>query len=195
MLLLSRNHPLDRKKMTKESLDEVLEERFKLLYRADYSSRYHRRRASFLLRLDRLLTVIVLLGGAGAFLTLVDELNPAIGKLASLAGAAISMLQIVFEFGLSGHRHSEWLGRWERLTTEIQNHEKPSAVMLKAWRAERSAIETECVSELRALAIASENMSRAYFGIDEGIRRIWGLQRLFIHFGTFQQNFPEVKPG
>jgi len=41
--------------------------RWQLLYRAEYSSRYHRRRAAFLSNLDTLFTLVTIVAGASAF--------------------------------------------------------------------------------------------------------------------------------
>ena len=171
---------------------DALDERYQLSYRADYSARYHRRRAAFLVRLDRIFTLLVLIGGAGAFLSLAGDGNTRVGQAAALIVTAISLLQVVFEFGIAGARHSEWLRRWDRLATEIRCCTQPTGEDVRRWQEERSGIETECVSELRALAVDCENAARRHLGVVEGHRHISGWQRLLIHFGTFQQDFPTV---
>ncbi|GGD61829.1 hypothetical protein [Croceicoccus mobilis] len=169
--------------------EERLDERYRLAFRAEYSSRYHRRRATFLINLDKLLTTLVLICGTGAFLSFMDHGPQWLGRTAALSVTLITIFQVIFSFGLAGARHGEWLRRWERLATDIRATPTPDESTLRAWDELRAGIESECVGELRALAIDCENAARSYLGVSEGHRPIGRLQRLFIHFGTFQQEF------
>lgn len=172
---------------------EILDQRYDLAFRADFSTRYHRRRAAFLIKLDRLLTLITLMSGAGAFLAIVDQGSDSIGKLSALTVTIVSLFQIVFELGVAGAKHTEWLRRWDKLATDIQCNSTPSEEQLVGWQQERSSIETECVGELRALSIDCENAARQYLGVKEGQRKIGRFQRLTMQFGTFQIEFPQLE--
>ena len=172
--------------------EERLDERYRLAFRAEYSARYHRRRAAFLINLDKLLTALVLVCGAGAFVALLDQSPQWLGRAAALSVTFITILQVIFSFGLAGARHGEWLRRWERLATDIRAHPLPEDNKLREWHELRAGIESECIGELRGLAIDCENAARRYLGVPEGQRRIGRTQRLFIHFGTFQQEFKIV---
>lgn len=175
------------------SHDEILDQRYTLAFRSDYSARYHRRRASFLQVTDKLLSVTVLLAGTGAFISLMSSGPPAIAQFAAAIVALVSIIQIVFGIGQAGASHAEWMRRWDRLASDIRRNSTPTKAQLANWDETRAAIEGECVAELRALAVACENDARTYLGLTEGLREISSLQRLLIHFGTFQTDFPPMK--
>lgn len=173
--------------------DERLDARHGLAYRADYSARYHRRRATFLLVTDKLLSVAVIVAGTGAFFSLTASGPPIIAMAAALVVAIITTLQVVLDIGMAGAKHAEWMRRWDRLASDIRSIPLPTPDDLKEWDDTRAGIEGECVAELRGLAVACENDARTYMGTAEGIRTIKPLQRLLLHFGTYQTDFPVVK--
>lgn len=61
---------------------------------------------------------------------------------------------------------------------------------MRRWTEKRISIEEECVAELRALTYDCENIASRVLGAEGHQRVIRPLQRLLVHFGTFQQNFP-----
>ncbi len=61
---------------------------------------------------------------------------------------------------------------------------------MREWLAERTAVESDCVMELRALAIDCENKTSRFMQLPGRQRKIVWWQRLIIELGTVQQTFP-----
>ncbi len=175
--------------MTPEELEEC---RWHLLYRAEYSSRYHRRRAAFLTNLDTLFTLITITAGASAFGDLVGGSPGWLAKAGAAVVTLISLVQAILRLGSAGMTHVQWLKRWSRLQTEITLNTDPDEADIKGWMTEKASIEEDCVTELRALVLDCEDAAARVLGIAGRQHRIWSLQRLLIHFGTFQQTFPHL---
>ena len=171
---------------------ERLDERYFLAYRAGYSSRYHRRRAGFLLNLDKLANLFSIIAGTSVFVSLMKDGPVIFAQLAALVISILAIGQVIFGFGSLGARHAEWMRAWDKLATDIRATPDPSEEDLGRWNDIRSEIEGECVYELRALACDCENQTRSHLGISEGLVKIGRMQRFFIHFGTFQTHFPET---
>jgi hypothetical protein len=172
--------------------DEAEECRWQLLYKAEYSSRYHRRRAAFLKNLDTLLTLVTIIAGASAFGDLVAGSPGWLAKLGAATVTVIGLCQAILQLGAAGMTHTQWLKRWSRLQASISLNTAPSAVDVRQWTEERVAIEEECVAELRALTLDCENVAAKVLGVEGRQRNIRSPQRLLIHFGTFQQRFPLI---
>lgn len=175
--------------------EERLDRRYSLAYRADYSSRYHRRRASFLNAVDKAANLFVIVAGTSAFVSLVGTENVLLPKVAAVAVTIVTIAQVILGIGASGARHEEWMRRWDRMANEIRASPNPTASELQAWDNARASIEGECVSELRALTISCENDARAFLGTQEGIRKVNRLQRFCIQLGTFQNEFELLEPA
>jgi hypothetical protein len=176
-----------------ENIDEGdRDQLWELTYRADYSVRYHRRHANFLNNINLLFSCLIIFASGAAFGDLLTLAHAAVLKVCTAAIAFISLLQVLTNLGANGARHSEWMKRWSNLQTEIELDNKPSKKTIARWIIERSAIENDCVAELRALTFDCENKAATFFGIKGRQRQINLLQRLFIHFGTFQQKFPII---
>ena len=184
------NRPLDRRSEVTE--DERLDERYALAYRAACSSRYHRRRASFLINLDKVTNLLAIIAGTSVFVSLTQNGPVIFAQVAALLISVLAIGQVVFGFGTIGARHAEWMRAWDKLGNEIRATRNPTDEDLIRWNDTRSEIEGERVFELRALGYDCENQTKSHLGIAEGIVRIGRAQRFFIHFGTFQNEFPEV---
>ena len=172
--------------------DELLQRQFELQYRADYSQRYHRRRANFLQRIDIALSSLIIFSSGAAFTDLVSDAPSWVLQVSAAVVALVATLQVLLSFGANGPKHAEWMKRWNRLSAEIENTSNPSDRKIQKWASEKADIEGDCVSELRALSLDCEDKSASFLGIPGRQHRIWSLQRLLIHFGTFQQTFPII---
>jgi hypothetical protein len=172
--------------------DEIDDCRWQLLYRAEYSSRYHRRRATFLSNLDTLLTLITVVAGASAFGDLVAGSPGWLSKAGAATVTILSLAQAMLRMGPAGMTHAQWLKRWSRLHTSISLNTAPTIAELRSWTEERASIEEECVAELRALVLDCEDAAARTMSIPGRQHKITRAQRLLIHFGTFQQDFPYV---
>lgn len=172
--------------------DELLDCRFEQLYRADYSARYHRRRATFLSNLDILLTLITALAGASAFADLVSGSPGWLAKIGAAAVTLISLSQVLLRPGYHGQCHVHWLKRWSAMSSDIRLKPMPTAEDVARWIRESATIEEECIGELRALRIDCENISSRVLRLPGRQCGIKPLQRFLIHFGTFQRDFPVI---
>lgn len=173
--------------------DELLDSRYELLYRAQYSTRYHRRRAAFFANLDTFLNVVTIVAGASTF---GDLLSGAPGWLAKIGAAVVTLIavsQVVLRLGQRATAHEQWLKRWTDLEAEINLNTSPAEEDVRRWTKEKVAVETECVGELRALCWDCENAAAKVMGIPHRQVDIHPLQRLLIHFGTFQRKFREFQ--
>lgn len=175
--------------MTQDELEDC---RWQLLYRAEYSSRYHRRRAAFLSNLDTGLTLLTIVAGASAFAELVTGSPGWLSKIGAALVTAISLAQVVLRLGPAGTSHAQWLKRWSRLYAEISLKTSPYKDDIRRWTEERVNVEEECIAELRALVFDCEDASARALNVPGRQHYISRLQRFFIHFGTFQQKFPYV---
>lgn len=170
--------------------DELADCRFQLQYRADYSARYHRRRAAFLNLIDQLFTLITLLAGATTFGQLVAGSPTWLAKVGAAGVTLIALVQAVMRLGSAAEMHRQWLKRWNALANELEINATPTDANVKHWVAERAAIESDCVSELRGLAIDCENATSRFMNLSGRQRKIRWWQRLILHLGTLQQHFP-----
>jgi hypothetical protein len=174
--------------VTQDELDEC---RWQLLYKAEYSSRYHRRRSAFLGNLDAAFTLLTVVAGASAFGDLVAGSPGWLAKIGAAAVTLISLIQAILRLGPAA-AHAQWLKRWNRLFGSISLEVVPAKEDIRKWTEERLSIEEECVAELRALVYDCEDATARAFRIPGRQHKIHRLQRLLIHFGTWQQTFPSA---
>ena len=160
-------------------------ERDDILFAAEVSTRYHRRRATFLGDADRLLTFFQLLAGASAFGTLVTAGGTLFAQWATALVTLAATVQAVFGMSVAACRHEAWLKRWSDLLIEVRLNGDPSPEMLAAWARTRAMIEQEHVGELRALERDCANKARKVLGWQGEHREISFLQRLFIQVASF----------
>ena len=170
--------------------DELADCRFQLQYRADYSARYHRRRAAFLNLIDQLFTLVTLIAGATAFAQLVAGSPNWLAKAGAAGITIIALVQAVMRLGSAAEMHRQWLKRWNALAIELEATPEPSEGDVKRWLGEKAALESDCVAELRGLVIACENETSRFMQLPGRQRRIKWWQRLIMQLGTLQQQFP-----
>lgn len=139
------------------------------LFRAELSSRYHRRRATFLERSALMMTLLTLIGGGSGVISLFGD-----GKIIAQVSAGIvtlvGLIQIVYRPEMAAMQHKAWLRRWNKVIIEIKfestsPHDKALEVQ---WAREAANIESECVGEMRALQADCYNRAVRYMNIDAG---------------------------
>jgi hypothetical protein len=161
-----------------------------LLFCAELSARYHRRRASFLDRTNLFLNLAVLVGASGAFISLFGA-GTLIAQTLALVLLVIGVIQIVYRPEACAIAHQRWLAQWLELIREIKTTPKPSEENVAKWTERRYAIEGECVGELRALQADCYNRAaRALEREGEPYRlRFW--HRALIQVVSFEHAFEE----
>jgi hypothetical protein len=155
-----------------------------MLFRAEASVRYHRRRAAFLEQLDLFLTVALLACGGGTFITVLADL----GHYAAAAGlivTAVALVQLVYKPEACATRHRQWLKRWSDILAEVRASDDPPAEVVAGWEKRRQAIEVECVLELAALKADCFNKTARALGRDIEPYRFGRLQRALIQVRSF----------
>jgi hypothetical protein len=125
-------------------------DRAEMLFRAEASVRYHRRRAAFLEQLDLFLTLVLLAAGGGTFITVASDVN-GYAAGAGLVVTAIGLIQLVYKPEACAARHRQWLKRWSAVLAEVRSSDEPTPHQIAAWVQTQHEIETECVLELAAL--------------------------------------------
>lgn len=173
--------------MNRERLDT---KRFQLLYAAELSARYHRRRATFLTNADTATNAITLCAGASSLGGLLAKATGPwpVGMAAIVTFTSI--LKIVTRLGSSANLHAGWFRRWSGLLTEIELIEHPDEVTVAKWMRDRGELDRDCVGELRALCVDCENITAKKLEVEGRQRRIDRLQRTLMQFGTWQRDFP-----
>ncbi|MEA1083224.1 hypothetical protein SFC76_03040 [Sphingomonas sp. CD22] len=137
-----------------------------VLFIVEMSVRYHRRRASFLDLTSSLMSIVTVIGGAGAFLTLIGGDNTTIAKGATLILSVIGTIQLVFRIDTAAAMHKQWLKQWLRILYEVRTHDDPSPGVISRWIQERYAIEADCVTEMRALQADCYNRTITALNLD-----------------------------
>jgi uncharacterized membrane protein YuzA (DUF378 family) len=167
--------------------------RAEILFSAELSARYHRRRAAFLERTSALMSTVILVGGAGAFASLFGDAT-IIAKIATLIIALIGVVQIVFQMDRCAAEHRRWLREWTSILVEVKEADNPSREAIAMWEKRRAVIETECVSELRALQIDCWNRTAISlrYQVKPTPIRLW--QRALIQVFSFESWFANPMP-
>jgi hypothetical protein len=163
-----------------------------LHFAAEFSCRYHRRRAAFFRQTDTLINWLTLLTSGSAFLFLVGGESAAAAKYAIAVVSILSLTQIAFNFGGSASAHEGWHSRWRDLLLEIQKKPAPKSANISGWLAIRKSIEAEHVNEFRALQVDCRNQAIEALNLDDTeIRKIYFWQRPFLQIFSLQKNFPK----
>jgi hypothetical protein len=161
-----------------------------MLFSAEMSVRYHRRRASFLELVGAVASLVTVIGGAGAFLTLLGGDSTLVAKIATFLLTFVGTVQLVFKTDTAAAAHRQWLKQWSRMLQEIKTNDKPRPSDIAAWLAERYAIEADCVTELRALQVDCYNRTvKALNLADDHLLKVRWYHRRLIHVWSFEGDF------
>jgi hypothetical protein len=161
--------------MTKDDIEFV----------ATVSARYHRRRAAFLERAGSAMSVLTLLGGAGAFLAVVGD-KSTLGQASAVVIIAIGIIQIVFKTEQCANEHRHWLRAWNDMLREVNQSDSPDATILADWVKRKFEIEGQCVAEMRALANDSYNRTMNELKRDGDPYVLTSWQRLWMQLVPFE---------
>ena len=157
-----------------------------MLFITEMSARYHRRRASFLEVASSLMSLVTVIGGAGAFLTLIGSTDTTIAKFATLALTLVGTVQLVFKIDTAAALHKQWLKQWTRILLEIRTNSEPNVDVIARWIEERYSIEVECVVEMRALQADCFNRTmKALYRVGDQYRLRWW-HRAFMQVWPFE---------
>lgn len=168
-------------------------DRVKFLVAATVSAKYHQRRHAFLWMVDTFLNLVIVISAASAFGFLLGGEQRSLAKVATATITLLGLCQIILGIGKSAYAHQMWYKKWRELLADVESELNPSADQLKRWNQERTAIEVECIGELRALEVDCRNKAITALDYDEDeIRKIKWWQRAIIQLGTLQSDFPKL---
>jgi hypothetical protein len=168
---------------------DYTDERHALLFAAEMSARYHRRRAAFLEKTNLLLNLVTLFSGTAAFVSLYTP-GTGIAKALTVVLTAIGIIRIVYSPLACAMRHKDWLSRWLAITREIQTTPRPTLEQIEDWTRRRFAIEGECLIEMRALQADCYNRTVRAMDLEETHNyrvRIW--HRFLCQVVSFENAF------
>lgn len=124
--------------------------REEMQFLAEASVRYHKERAGHFERVSKSVTILSLLLGGGAFVTLFAS-APSLAALAGLTIALLNAYRLIGKPDECAARHRDWLARWQSILGDVEGMSAPNPAKLNDWTKRRHAIEGECVVELNAL--------------------------------------------
>ena len=169
-------------------------DRDSFLCAATTSAKYHQRRHSFLQIIDTSINLLIVLSAASAFGFLIGGDQRFFAQICIAIITLLGIAQIVLQIGKAAFLHQIWYKRWRDVLLDVEKYQNPSNAQMEKWNAERTAIETECVSELRALEVDCRNNAIISLDYDQSeVRNIEWWQRVIIQIGTLQSNFPKAE--
>lgn len=160
-----------------------------VLFIVEMSVRYHRRRASFLDVTSSLMSLGTVIGGAGAFLSLIGGDGTAVAKVATLLLTIVGTVQLVFRIDTAAAAHKQWLKQWLRMLYEVRTNTAPDASIINKWVEQRYSIEADCVTEMRALQEDCFNRTVRALSLDGEVTPLRWWHRAFMQVWPFENSF------
>lgn len=164
-------------------------DRWNIRWAAEISSRYHRRRATWLNNVDFVLNIVQMVSATAAFVELSRGVPGRIAAVGTLTVALCALVQIVGRLGKAAIDHELIMKGWCDLLTEIDTS-KLDAKSVGEWMRRKGELDKAHVGELRALAVAAENETASALGVSGRQRRIHLVQWWLMHLMTVQRVFP-----
>jgi hypothetical protein len=167
--------------MTDDSDNYLWQKRYDVLYRAQLSVLYHRRRERFFAFWDRTVTAVAIAGGSAAFAGLG---GPDYVKGAAALVALTSTVGLVFGLAERARRHSELARQFLGLEASILRvgERDFTEVQVAQWTAESREIEAAELPTLGLLVLDCQNTLAQARGELSAIHSLTGWQRLTMHF-------------
>jgi hypothetical protein len=147
--------------------------RHEVLYRAELSVLYHRKRERFFAFWDRLVTAIAIIGGSAAFASVG---GPDVVKWAAAIIAVTSTVSLVFGFGARARTHSGLAQRFLELEARIvgRGERDFTEADINEWESVARTLETEEPPTLSSLVRACQNeLARAKGEYDKIVPLGW----------------------
>lgn len=157
-----------------------------MLFIAELSVRYHRRRAAFLDVTSSLMGLVTVIGGAGAFLTLIGGDGTLIAKAATLVLTVVGTIQLVFRIDTAAAAHKQWLKQWLAILHDVRTTSEPTQDAIAAWIKRRYDIEADCVTEMRALQADCFNRTMTALNLEGEPYQLRWWQRAFMQVWSFE---------
>jgi hypothetical protein len=149
---------------------------------------YHTARRYFLDRVNRGLTFIVILAGAGVIGQLGSKLGITDQWLAVIATVAAT-IQLVFDFGVKARDHEFLQRRFYELIADVAQNPAPNEADVARWRADLQRLYAEEPPPLRALDAIAYNAACDSIGKSHCRVRVTLWQSLMRHLYPFNGTF------
>jgi hypothetical protein len=161
-----------------------------VLFVAEGSVRYHRARASHFVDRAKWLTIITLVLGSAAFLSIVGGL-PAVGSATSILVVMINAYRLVAKPDELARTHQKLCQEWSQLKSEVQTSVAPESTQMKKWVPKANALTSECMEDMKAVKAHVFNETMAALGRDGSPYRLTRFQRLTKHILPHTHSFDE----
>lgn len=168
-------------------------DRESLLFSAEVSVRYHRRRATFLDRTSAIMSLLIIVGGSTAFASLFGA-STTFAKGATIFLSSIGGIQLVFRIDRAAVDHQRWLKQWLEMLAAMRASESPTKAQLGRWETQRCSIESECVGEMRALQVDCYNRTLVALSYEDQPTSMRWWHRAFIQILSFEKDFANPNP-
>ena len=162
-----------------------------MLFDAEMSAKYHRRRASFLERASAFMSFVILFGGAGAFASLFSD-QTVFAKALTVLITLVGVIQIVFRTDSCAAQHRQWLRNWNEMLSEIRSNIAADQDTVAAWQRRKYILESECVGEMRALQEDCYNRTMVSLRLEGSPTKITRWQRLWMQLCSFENSFQKT---
>ena len=166
--------------------------RYGILYRAEISTLYHRKRERFFSLLDKWEKVVTLFLGSAAFLDLVgQDKHPIFGLFAIL-----SLTSLIFDFSEKSKKHGELAAKFKRLEASIEKvGEYPEEEQINEWSAQLREIESGEPASYNLLVAICQNELANSRGRENEVSQIPFYVSWLANFIPFSNRKIEFKQG
>ncbi len=134
------------------------------------------------------MSLATVIGGAGAFLSLIGGENTLVAKVATLVLTVVGAIQVIFRIDTAAASHKQWLTRFLRLLYEVRSTPSPPDEMINRWVLERYEIEAECIGEMRALQADCYNRTMSAMQLEGSPYKLRWWQRAFCQVWSFESS-------
>ena len=168
--------------------DDLLDERWALLWATRISSRYHMRRQAFFERWARVTSATGVIFGSTAVTAALSAAHVPVWLLAITGGlvSVASVVDLVVGTAAMARKHDDLRKKFLSLESDISLHREPKEDDIKRWTSTRLTLETDEPPIYFALALLCENeLGRATEGIGERIK-LSLLKRLTAHWWRWE---------
>ena len=146
-----------------EMTPEIKQERWKVLWAAQRSQRYHARRNVFYDRWNKATAFVSIVGGSSVIASLGQMVPTWVALTAAFVVVCMSGVDLVAGTGEMARKHNDLRRRYCELEADIAAELAPTEAAVAAWKVKRLNIESDEPATYVALNILCENeLARAY---------------------------------
>jgi len=172
--------------MTQPTGDEESTEQHKLIYRAQMSRLYHRKRERFFALLDRYSKAFSLIAGTAVFSSLLTTLEAK--SFAGLAVAICTLPSLVFAWSDKSRLHSELAAEYVNIEADIASKGILEWGSIDIFKSRLIAIAAKEPPELSALIRQCQNELAIAAEQTDKVFSLTLLERMFIHLFDMPKN-------